>query len=120
MTPLRLRRYRREIEHALLFLVFDLRAADYLEERDIADVVRRLPEKDPARAELLLEIRYALGIRDSLAEVLGDDSLSDRVIRELLVALEVELVARLTGERRRLPFEDGGFRAPPAPLRSSE
>lgn len=119
MTPRWLRRYRKEIEHTLLFLVFDLRASEQLEERDVANVLRRLPEKEPALEQLLLEIRYALNIRDSLAEILGDDGLSDRVIRELLATVEVEIAARLTGEpRRRLPFEPGGFRSLPAPLSS--
>lgn len=113
----RLRRIRREIEHSLVFLVVDLEPRDELTSGDVAATVARLPADEDALEQLLLEIRYSINFEGSLAEVLGDDQLSDRVIRQLLFALEVEVVSRLTGEpKRRLPFEGPSFRSAPRPL----
>lgn len=106
-----LRKLRREIEHTLVWCAVDLHPSDELSPTDIAKAMERLPDEDEDLERLQLEIRYCLGIHRSLATVLGDEELSDRVLRQLLMTLEVEITSRLTGEpKRRLPFEERGFR----------
>ncbi len=115
-----LRRIRREIEHALVWLVLGLAPGAELTQVDVDNVMQRLSDKESELEQLLLEIRYALGLRFDLAEVLDDGELDDRVIRQLLTCIEVELAARLTGEPKRiLPFQLGAFRGGSAPATPS-
>jgi len=111
MTKKALRKIRREIEHALLYAVFGLGPRDELAEDDIESAARRLPENEDDLERIQVELRYAFNFAGSLSEVLGDDTISDRAIRHLLLALDVEITSRLTGEpRKRLPFAVAGFR----------
>lgn len=118
MTKKELRKIRSEIEHALVYFAFEIGEQDELSHADIERAAKRLPEKDADLERLQLELRYAFNFEGSLTEVLGDDSVSDRIMRQLLLALDVEITARLTGERKQLlPFAVGGFRGVPLPQR---
>jgi len=77
----------------------------------MADSSARRDVQEEQLEQLQIELRYAFNFRGSLTEVLGDQSISDRTIRHLLLALDVEITARLTGEPKQLlPFDTGGFR----------
>lgn len=101
ITKKRLRQLRREVEHTLVFCAVNLEPSDTLTERDIENASERLPEHDEDLERIQREIRYCLGLAESLAEILGDDNLSDRVLRELLAELDAEIGSRLTGEPKR-------------------
>src|SRR4051812_18423847 len=95
----------------LLFFLFGLEESKVITRRHIDDAIARLPEKDEDLERILLEIRYALCFEGRLTEVLADDLLPERALRQLLFTLEVEIVSRLTGEPKRLlPFDLGTFR----------
>jgi hypothetical protein len=110
----RIAQVRGETEHMLAIYLEEIVERDQLWREDLDAVVGRLPDKESDLEELLVAIRYALAFEGKLTDVFGDD-LTEQVVRQFLMALEVEISARVTGEpKRRLPFEVE-FHEPPDP-----